>query len=138
MADTKWTVACATEDGHNLVNAHFGQAAFYALYTLDEDGFERVGDVPNPTPPDVHTHGGAHKATNIAGQLEERGVKVVVSLQFGPNIARMRKRFVPVVSKDVVTLQDVMEALYAKRSDIARELAAGESRHALLLKPDAV
>ncbi len=112
-------VALATEDGLHWPEGHFGDAAFYELYRLDEGGAVYVGRVVN-TAEEETTHGDPRKAQRITDLLKAHGVHALVAPRFGPNIARIRSHFVPVVIS-APTLQDALATLPAIRSQIVAE-----------------
>ena len=96
-------VACATDDGQDLVNRHFGDAEAYLIYDVDDENFEQIKEISNSTEDDhddeTEEHADPEKARSIKELLKEEGVQVLLSRQFGPNIKRVRKHFVPVVAK---------------------------------------
>ena len=89
-------VACATDNGKNFVDRHFGDANYYNIYKISEEGFEYVKKIEN-TSEEEKVHADPKKAKGISGFLKNEDVKILLSKQFGANINRMKKKFVPVV-----------------------------------------
>ncbi|MBN2746048.1 MAG: NifB/NifX family molybdenum-iron cluster-binding protein [Bacteroidales bacterium] len=80
-------------------NAHFGDADFFVVYSCDSEKIEFRNKIPNPFK-DKHsedTHGDQNKADGIIQLLKEEGINVLISRQFGPNIKRINKHFIPVM-----------------------------------------
>jgi len=92
-------LACATEDGINFSKEHFGSAKKYLIYSLNLDNGEIqfLKEIKNPTP-DEKKHGDPEKAKAVSDLLSD--VQILINLAFGPNIIRIRKKFVPIVSKE--------------------------------------
>ncbi len=89
-------VALATDDGRHFTDGHFGDAAFYKLYRLSQGQAIYLGRVENGVE-EERMHGDPRKARGIAALLKPYGVHALVGPRFGPNIARIREVFVPVV-----------------------------------------
>jgi len=131
----KIIAACATDDGTAFIERHFGDAQKFDIYQLNEDGFECIGSVMN-TAPEERQHADPRKAAGIGAVLKERKVNVLVSRQFGPNLKRVRKQFVPVIARVSI----VEEGLKLVRDNIDRvleELKRGEERNHLVLRGQA-
>ncbi len=95
----KIKVAFATDDGSNFINRHFGDARFYDIYEIEGNQANYLKRVDNTTE-EEEIHADPKKAKGIANLLLEENVSVVISKIFGPNIKRIRKKFVCVVMKD--------------------------------------
>jgi len=90
---------CATDDGINFSKKHFGSAKKYLLYSLDiETGFIKYIKEINNTTPEERIHGDPKKAKSISQMLNN--VQILIGAAFGPNIVRMRKKYVIVVSRE--------------------------------------
>ena len=126
-------VALATEDGLHWPDGHFGDAAFYELYRLSEGEAVYVGRVLN-TSEEERMHGDPRKAQSITELLKSHGVHALVAPRFGPNIARIRYHFVPVVIS-TPTLEDALPKLLDVRSQIVAEWnRAGMRKTAIIVK----
>jgi predicted Fe-Mo cluster-binding NifX family protein len=99
----KLRVACATDNGEDLINRHFGDAESYLIYDVDDQNYEKVKEINNSTEEhkgdEEDVHADSEKARNIKELLKEEGVQVLLSRQFGPNIKSVRNYFVPVIAK---------------------------------------
>jgi predicted Fe-Mo cluster-binding NifX family protein len=92
-------IACATNNGDDFVTCHFGDTEKFYLYELSGQGYNLLGIINNKTVvenPDIHAD--PQKAKGITTLLKEKGVEVVMSPVFGPNLKRIVKQFVPVIS----------------------------------------
>lgn len=119
-------VAAATDDGQLFVDRHFGDAEFYEVFEMSCDGFTCVCRIENRTK-DGEVHADPRKARGIAGILAEKGVQVAVGKAFGPNIKRIRKRFVCVLL-DHEEIRSALEEIMSRFSEIVTELERGERR----------
>ncbi len=110
------TIACATNDGKCFVNTHFGDAERYNIYELSEKGCVFIKTLENNTEPEEE-HAAPKKAKGIVKLLKAHDVQIGVSKQFGPNIKRVSKHFLPVlISED--TISSVLTVLAARYGEI--------------------
>lgn len=129
------TVACATDEGDQLINRHFGEAGRYDIYELQRESVKFMRSIEN-TVPEERDHADPQKARNIGGLLKPAGVQVLVSGQFGQNIKRVRKSFVPVIVRSL-EINTALEMLQQHYEEIVREYERGEERkHIVLRKPE--
>jgi len=90
--------AVGTDDKISFSSDHFGSAHFFMIYSLNL----RTGEVillntmDNVTP-DEDRHGDPLKARNVSELLKE--VSIFVGKEMGPNVARIRQRFIPIISQ---------------------------------------
>jgi len=128
------TVAVASDDGRSYIDRHFGDAAGYSLYALSESGVKFLGRVLNTTEEDKddEDHGDAEKARGIASILAEHGVQVTVSRVYGPNLKRIRSKFVCVIDQHG-TMEQMLERLKGMHSELARQFANTSSRELIRL-----
>lgn len=96
----KFNVAFATDDGKTFMGRHFGDARFYDIYELDENQASFVKRIENTVDEEEDVHADPKKAKGISELLLDENVTVVVSKIFGPNIKRIKKKFVCVVIRD--------------------------------------
>ncbi|EOD00385.1 NifB/NifX family molybdenum-iron cluster-binding protein [Caldisalinibacter kiritimatiensis] len=129
-------IACATDNGEEFVNRHFGDANFYDIYSVSKEGWEYIKRVTNTTEEEEHedeVHGDPKKAKGISQILKKHDVQVLVSRQFGLNITRVKKKFVPVV----IRAKDVEEGLKLVKDHldiIVEEYNKVEERQHIILK----
>ena len=96
-------VAVATDDGEVFVARHFGDAEFYDLYDVSAGSANFVQRVANGIG-EEEGHADPRKAKGIAGLLQAEGAQVALTRAFGPNIKRIKAKFVCVLSgRDSVT-----------------------------------
>lgn len=96
----KLKVAFATDDGKTFMGRHFGDARFYDIYELDEDRASFIKRIENTVDEEEDVHADPKKAKGISTLLLDEKVTVVVSKIFGPNIKRIKKKFVCIVVRD--------------------------------------
>ncbi len=97
------TIACATNDKIHFTNTHFGDATFYNIYEISNSNFKLMYTLKNSEKDtdEIHEeHGSTLKAKSMVKQLKARGVQVLMNRNFGPNIARMKTRFIPVITSE--------------------------------------
>ena len=92
-------VAVGTDDGVNITTEHFGSAKKYLIYELTaKDKLPTlVKEIENNTM-DEARHGDPQKAKGVMGLL--KGIDAFLGLEMGPNIVRIRKKVVPVISEE--------------------------------------
>lgn len=130
----KIKIACATDDEIGLSKEHFGSANVYLVYELNFETKEMtfLEKIKNTTE-EERGHGDPVKAKGVSELM--KGIDVLVGLAMGTNIARIRKKFVPVISRKK-DIGETLEKLKEKVSDIRAELdkATGEKRTAIIIK----
>ncbi|MCF7928450.1 MAG: hypothetical protein K9L68_05720 [Spirochaetales bacterium] len=131
------TVAIASDDGTNLIKRHFGEAEEYQIYRLYEGHLSFQETITNTTEEESeneeHKHGDPKKAKNVGSLMKAKNVQVLVSRQFGRNIKRMVKEFVPVIVR-CKTVDDAQTLVVNAKKDIEAAYEAGEKRKHLVLK----
>ena len=98
----KLITAYATDDGLSFINRHFGDANFYDIYEISTKEAKLLKRIENNTEEDSdeEIHGNPIKAQSITSILREEGVMMVVSRVFGPNLKRIKKKFLCVIQKE--------------------------------------
>lgn len=79
---------------------HFGDARFFDIYEFDENQTSFVKRIKNTVDEEEDIHADPEKARGISTLLLDEKVTVVVSKIFGPNIKRIKKKFVCIVVRD--------------------------------------
>lgn len=126
-------IACATDDGINFIDRHFGDAEYYYIFELKRDNYEFVKRVINTTE-EEEGHADPRKARGIIQILKDKEeVQVGVARVFGPNIKRVKKHFVPVLVR-AERIEDGLEELINNYDYIQGLWEAGEERKHLVLK----
>ena len=119
-------LAVATDDGDNFMARHFGDAAFYEIFEFSESGYDLVGRVTNDVG-EEEGHADPKKAKGVVGLLKKQGVQVAVAKVFGPNIKRIKKQLVCVLTgQDVIT--DGLDVMVRHYPEILAEFEKGEER----------
>ncbi len=123
----KLTVAFATDDGKKFINRHFGDARFYDIYEIDENNAKFIKRIDNTVDEEEEVHADPKKAKGIANLLLQKNVNVVVSKIFGPNIKRIKKKFVCVVMNDK-KITGSLNRLCARVQTVIDEWEKGKTR----------
>ncbi len=127
-------VAFATDDGKTFMDRHFGDAEYYDVYEIDKDKSKFIKRIMNTTEEDdENIHADPVKAKSVTSLFKDENIKVVVSKIFGPNIKRIKKKFVCIlmndnsISESIISIQNCMNIIY-------NEWKKGEERKHLNLK----
>ena len=112
-------MAFATDDGKTFMDRHFGDAEYYDVYEIDKDKSKFIKKIMNTTEEDDEDiHVDPEKAKGVAGLFKNENIKVVVSKVFGPNIKRIKKKFVCIlmndssISESIKSIQNCMNIIY--------------------------
>jgi predicted Fe-Mo cluster-binding NifX family protein len=119
-------LAVATDDGEHFMGRHFGDAEFFEIYEFSGTGYEVVGRVINDLD-EEEVHADPTKAKGIAGILREQDVQVAAAKVFGPNIKRIKKHFVCVLTGHD-NIRDGLELLVRDYLEIIAEFEKGGER----------
>lgn len=90
-------LAVSTEDEKSITKDHFGEGEYFLIYEISSQGYRLLEKREN-TSPEEEEHGSEEKARGIMGILED--VPVLLGYQFGPNIMRIKRNFLPIVSRE--------------------------------------
>ncbi len=119
-------VAFATDDKKNLVNKHFGDAEFYLIYEISKDEINFVEKRQNTsTEEDERFHGDPKKANKMGTIM--KGVQVLCNKQFGKNITRMSKNFVPVIF-NIDNIDEAIKIIQNNFEQVEKAWNDGENR----------
>ena len=125
--------AIGTDDGIEFSKHHFGSSQKYLIYTFDLETNKiiHIDTIQNITP-EERKHGDPEKAQNIGSLL--KGVSVLVAKRMGSNVARMRKKFVPIMCKDV-NIEQALERLpkYIEQIQMGLAKPMGEDKEIIKL-----
>lgn len=89
--------AIATDDGESTIKRHFGDAKKYLIYKVSLNEITLIKTISNDTDFEEETHADPRKAGSVAGLLQKENVNTAVSKAFGPNIKRIKKKFVCII-----------------------------------------
>jgi len=130
----RFLAAVATDNGKNFTDRHFGDARYFDIYEVNRSSalfIKRIENTVNEKE-DKELHADLEKAKGVAGLLKKENVIVVVSKVFGPNIKRIRKKFVCVIMNDE-SIKDALERIIRNRDAIVAEWQKGtERKHCVL------
>jgi|SRR6056297_1696349 len=129
-------IACATDEGQRLIDRHFGDAGRYDLYELKSDSVTFLRSVVNTAPEEKaheESHGDPEKAQNIGGLLRPFGVQVLVSGQFGQNLKRVKRSFVPVIVRKF-EIAEVLQLLQINFDEIQKQYLRGTEKDHIVLR----
>ena len=124
-------IAFATDNGMNFITRHFGDALKYRIFEITSRESVFIEEIVNNTE-EEERHADPKKAKSITNLLKEKNIKVVVSKIFGPNIKRIKTKFVCVLIKEE-TIDDAIIAIQKNINNIQKEWDAGENRNFLKL-----
>ncbi len=134
------TVACATDDKNTFSSGHFGEARHYMIYNVGVDGIEHIETIENVTldyQETIKEHGDPMKAKHVMILLKEKNVQVLASKKFGPNMARIKIRFLPVIM-DVESIREGLEMIRENHDRVYGEYSKGADRKHLRFEQGAV
>jgi len=127
-------IAFATDDGNSYMEKHFGDALHYDIYEVSQSESTFIKRISNTTEEeDEEIHADPKKAGAITELLKKDGVQVVVSKVFGPNIKRIRKKFVCIFMNDA-KIKTSISKLQNMLENISSEWEKGEERNFLNLR----
>jgi len=127
------TAAFATDDGMHFINRHFGDAEFYDVYEISRENTAFIKQIRNSSGEESgELHADPAKAKSVSGILLKEGVTIVVSKIFGPNIKRIRKKFVCVICSDS-TIETAVQTIQEHIGEIEAEWRKGAERGHLRL-----
>ena len=95
----KIKLACGTDNGTEFTNEHFGSSKYFLIYDFDLEtkDLRFLKRIENSTQ-EEEKHGDIKKAKSVSELL--KNVFVLVAFRYGPNIIRIKKRFVPIISRE--------------------------------------
>ncbi|RKY58115.1 MAG: dinitrogenase iron-molybdenum cofactor biosynthesis protein [Candidatus Neomarinimicrobiota bacterium] len=126
-------VAVATDTGRQFIDRHFGDAKYFDIYTITKNSVLFIKRIENTVDEQEDVHADPEKAKGVAGLLKQEDVHVVVSKIFGPNIKRIKKKFVCVVMNDK-SIKSALERLSQNWDMIIKEWEKGADRNHCILR----
>ncbi len=128
----KMKIAFATNNGKTFVDSHFGDADYYDIYAIDEEQADFIKRISNTVDEEEEVHADPKKAKGIANLLLEEKVSIVVSKIFGPNLKRIKKKFVCIIVKED-EIEDGIRKVCKNIEKIYNEWEKGPERQHLSL-----
>ena len=129
----KLITAFATDDGKTFIDRHFGDANYFDCYEISETDVTFIQRINNSTEEDSEIHADPNKAKGVAKLLKSNHVQVVVSKIFGPNIKRIKKKFVCILMNNQ-HISESQQMIQQHFNAIIEELQKGETRNFLNYK----
>jgi len=126
-----WIAAFSTDDGKHFIDRHSGDAKYFDLYEINAST-KFIKRIENNTGKE-EKHADPMKAKGISELLKKEGVQVMVAKRFGPNINRIKSKFVCVMMNDS-DIENSLKTLQQKLETIKKEWEAGEERSYLNFK----
>lgn len=124
-------VACATDDGTFFVDRHFGDAEHYDIYDVSPDSVRFIKRIDNSTEEEEEeVHADPKKAKGIASILRQESVQVALTKVFGPNIKRIKSKFVCILSGSLEMEQGIRK-VQQNFPRVLAEWQQGEARNFL-------
>ena len=123
--------AFATDDGQTFMDRHFGDAESFNIYEINSTKVNFLKTISNTIEEedeDEDVHADPTKAKGIAGLLKKEKVQVVVSKVFGPNIKRIKKKFVCIITQEK-EINDSIQNIQKNMDIIIQEWEKGEARN---------
>ena len=126
----KLITAFATDDGKSFIDRHFGDADFYDIYEISSQSINLLKRIDNTTEEDDDEdgHGDPVKAQGVTGMLKKEGVTMSVSRVFGPNLKRIKKKFLCIIVKEG-SIEDSLKKLQDTFPALFEEWSKGEERN---------
>ncbi|MBA7542670.1 hypothetical protein ES705_34994 [subsurface metagenome] len=95
----KIKLACGTDNETEFTNKHFGSSKYFLVYEFDLEtkDLKFLKRIENSTP-EEEEHGDIKKAKGVSELL--KNIFVFAAFRYGPNIIRIKKRFVPIISRE--------------------------------------
>jgi len=123
--------AFATDDGQTFMDRHFGDAESFNIYEINSTKVNFLKTISNTIEEedeDEDVHADPTKAKGIAGLLKKEKVQVVVSKVFGPNIKRIKNKFVCIIEQEK-KINDSIKTIQQNMDIIIQEWEKGETRN---------
>ena len=126
----KIIAAIGLKNNKELTDEHFGDSAYFDIYELTHIHIIKIKRIENAKI-EERMHGDPKKASAIGTLLKE--VDILVAFRMGPNILRMKKKFVPVIinSQDIEKVKTTLTENYGK---ILEEVRKSGERNYITLK----
>ncbi len=121
-------VAISTEDEIQITRDHFGEGKLFLIYEINREGYKLIEKRKNSTPPEEE-HGSREKARGISSILGD--VDVLLGFQFGPNILRIKDKFLPIVSREM-QIKDALKIFLQHYISIEKELHSPRGKVGIL------
>lgn len=130
----KIKIACGTNNKKDFTSNHFGDSEYFLIYEYNSENqsIELIKEIKNTFEEEEEEHGDVEKAKGVSAILKD--VQVLAAFVMGPNVTRMRKKFVPVISREKNILK-TLDKIKEKMSQIKKEsqLLSGKDREIFII-----
>ena len=126
----KIIVAIGLRNDNELTDMHFGDSVYFDIYELTNNSINELKKIKNAKI-EERMHGDSKKANAIGNLL--KGSDVLVAFRMGPNILRMKKKFVPVIV-NTKNIEKVKETLIENYYEILTEISREGEKNYITLK----
>ena len=124
-------IALASDDETSFSSKHFGSAERYIIISYNGTTLIKEPDIINNTEEEKED-GDPEKAKSVSQILKQKDVTIVAGRRFGPNIIRIRKKFLPLVV-DITSIENGIEVIKENWQRIINMYNAdGQQEHILL------
>jgi len=130
----KIITAFATDDGKSFIDRHFGDANYYAIYEISKSEIKFIKKIKNETinyKEEIHSD--PKKAKGVAELLKNEKVTTVISKIYGPNIKRIKKKFVCILMNNN-NFYECAKTIQKKMDIIIDEWNKGDTRNHINLR----
>jgi len=127
-------IAFSTDDGENFNDDHFGMAKYFHIYKFSDGKEKFIEARENVKYKEDETlkHGDPGKAKATSSAVGD--ADVIIGKKMGPNIVRLLKRYVCIVTK-TNTITDAIQLVHKNMEKIIEEKNKGENRKHIVLRP---
>ena len=126
----KIIAAIGLKNDKELTDKHFGDSAYFDVYELTHINIIKIKRVKN-VKIEERMHGDPKKASAIGTLLKD--TDILVAFRMGPNILRMKKKFVPVIINSQ-NIEKIKTTLIENYDKIFKEVQKNGERNYITLK----
>jgi len=128
-------IACGTSEGENIYEGNFGNSPHFHIFEMNARGFEFKEEIDNFSLEESEDRESTEelKANNISSLLKSKSVNVLLVHQMDPEIAKISKSFVPIISHEL-NIERALNSVKEKLHLVEREWRKGENREYLILE----
>ena len=126
----KIIAAIGLKNDDEITDRHFGDSVYFDIYELTQNSIKYIKRINN-VKVEERMHGDPNKANAIGDLLKEANILVAFSM--GPNILRMKKKFVPVII-NTQDIKKVEKTLVVNFDKISKEVSRTGEKNYITLK----
>lgn len=127
----KYVVAFATDDGVSFNSRHFGDTERFYIYEINREEATLIKILENSSA-EEQMHADPIKAKSVSTILQKENVSIAVSKVFGPNINRIKKKFVCLMIQ-AGNINNAIEKIQLNWDSILDQIGLGKDRNYLTL-----